>query len=73
MFHHVNNKEVDKSSKSGPQLKSPPRGLDDDMWMICLYGLYTEAVNHHRPAVEGRMTVYLGPHVFLERRGRVWG
>ena len=35
------------------------------MRMICLYGVCTEAVNHHRTAVLGRTRVYLGaPCVF---------
>lgn len=31
--------------------ESPPRDLHDDMWMMCLYGVYIEAVNHRRPGV----------------------
>lgn len=45
MFHGVNCREVDNSSKSGRQLSEA--GLDDDMRMICLYGVCTEAVNQH--------------------------
>lgn len=73
-FVHVNRSGVDRFLKmQTTALFKSPRGLDDDMWMKCLYGLCTEAVNHHSPAALGRMTVCLELAVFLEGRGRVRG
>lgn len=62
-----------KSVPPLPPHPSTPGGLDDDMWMKCLYGLCTEAVNHHSPAAFRKDDSLSGTRrVFRGKKGE-WG
>lgn len=64
---------IDFENADHSSFKVPPGGRDDDMWMKCLYGLCTEAVNHHSPAALGRMTVLSGTRCVFKREGGEFG